>query len=162
MELFNIKLDEPCELELYSRPEDPLGEFSPFEMGLRLFCFEQNHRVLIEISNEKKYVFLDPDICSVIETLPEDISNLSRGETVEIVFSEVMTLINFAPIDEKVVCTLRTFGYSHDAKSFECSLTQVIEALSHFVNELISLAVTGGYIRQEEAELFLNQIGTDR
>jgi hypothetical protein len=157
MELFNIKLDEPCESELGSRPQDQLDEFSPFEMGLRLFCFEQNHEVLIEIGNEKKYVFLYPDICSVIEELPKQISNLSRGETVEIIFSEVMKSIDFVPIDEKVVCTLRTFGYSLDAKSFECGLRQVIEALSHFVNEMIQLAVTRGYISQEEAELFLNR-----
>jgi hypothetical protein len=157
MELFNIKLDERRESELDSRPEDRLDEFSPFEMGLRLFCFEQNHRVLIEIGNEKRYVSLYPDICSVIEELPEQIANLSRGETVEIIFSEVMRSIDFAPIDEKVVCTLRTFGYSQDAKSFECSLTQVTEALSNFVNELIQSAVTGGYISREDADQFLNR-----
>jgi hypothetical protein len=157
MELFNIRLDEPSASEPASRPEDPLGEFSSFEMGLKLACFERNHSVLMEIGNEKKYVYLYPDICSVIDTLPEEISNLSRGETVQFIFSEVGMLIHFAPGSENVVCTLRTFGYSQDAKSFECESKQVVEALSRFLNELLQLAVTGGYISQEESEQFLNQ-----
>jgi hypothetical protein len=157
MELFNIKLDKPHKSAWDVRPQDQLGEFSPFEMGLKLFCFEQNHEVLIEIGNEKRYVYLHPDISSEIDILPDDISQLSRGEPVEIVFAEIGMSVDFVPIDEKVICKLCRFGYSLDVKSFECDLTQVVEALCQFLNELIQLAVSGGYISQEDAELFLNQ-----
>lgn len=55
--IFNFKLSERF-LENYADPpEDPLGELSHFEMGWRLFCFERDRKVLLEIDDEKYSYF---------------------------------------------------------------------------------------------------------
>ena len=64
---FEFRIEELC-LEKYADPpEDPLGELSEFEMGIRRFCFECNYEVLIQIGDERKRVFFDPDICMLLE-----------------------------------------------------------------------------------------------
>ena len=59
-------------------PEDPLGELSYFEMGIRRFCFERKHKVSIQIGNERIFVFLDPDICMILDRLPQQVSELAQ------------------------------------------------------------------------------------
>ncbi|MGL4501423.1 MAG: hypothetical protein ACRCU2_20300, partial [Planktothrix sp.] len=55
-------------LENYALPpEDPLGELSDFELGLRRFCYEWDHRVIVEIGEIQFTVFFDPDICMLLE-----------------------------------------------------------------------------------------------
>ena len=77
---FKIQLEKPWAWEGLILPEDALGELSDFERGLRRLCFECNHRVLIEIGDEKFDVFLDPDIILVLDNLPKQIIALSRGK----------------------------------------------------------------------------------
>ncbi|MEG4329894.1 hypothetical protein, partial [Microcoleus sp. herbarium5] len=86
---FNFKLAERF-LENYADPpEDPLGELTHFEMGWRCFCFEYNHKVFIEIGDAQKEVFLDPDICMMIDNyFPKEIAKLSQGKPIEIDFGE--------------------------------------------------------------------------
>lgn len=46
---FDIRLENPFFENHSAPPEDPLGELSDFEMGLRRFCFECNQQVSIKI-----------------------------------------------------------------------------------------------------------------
>jgi hypothetical protein len=72
---FNFKLADRF-LENYAEPpEDPLEELSHFEMGWRRFCFEFDHKVLIEIGDEKIDAFLDLDISMMIQ------SNIMSGRS---------------------------------------------------------------------------------
>jgi len=153
---FNFKLSERF-LENYAEPpEDPLGELSHFEMGWRRFCFEFDHKVLIEIGDEKIEVFLDLDICMMIENnFPQEIAKLSQGKPIEIDFGESWFTIMLLPIDNKINCTWIKFGTSCWEKQFECDRAQVLDVLRGFLEEVMQLAVDKGYITLEEKEEFI-------
>ncbi|MBD1814043.1 hypothetical protein NDA07_21775 [Microcoleus vaginatus DQ-U2] len=153
---FNFKLSERF-LENYADPpEDPLVELSHFEMGWRCFCFEYNHKVFIEIGDAQKEVFLDPDICMMIDNyFPKEIAKLSQGKPIEIDFGESWFTIMLVPIDNKINCTWIEFGTSCWEKQFECDRTQVLDVLRGFLQEVMQLAVDKGYITLGEKEEFI-------
>jgi len=153
---FNLKLSERF-LENYADPpEDPLGELSHFEMGWRRFCFEFDYKVLREIGDEKIEVFLDLDICMMIENnFPQEIAKLSQGKPIKIDFGESWFTIMLLPIDHKINCTWIKFGTSCWEKQFECDRTQVLDALRGFLEEVMQVAVDKGYITLEEKEEFI-------
>jgi hypothetical protein len=153
---FNFKLGERF-LENYADPpEDPLGELSHFEMGWRRFCFECDHKVLIEIGDEKIEVFLDLDISMMIENnFPQEIAKLSQGQKISIDFPESWFMIRLLPRDDRISCTLRKFGTSCWEKHFEFDRTHVLDVLRGFLQEVMQLAVDKGYITLEEKEEFI-------
>ena len=153
---FNFKLSERF-LENYAEPpEDPLGELSHFEMGWRRFCFEFDHKVLIEIGDEKIELFLDLDISMMIENnFPQEIAKLSQGQKISIDFPESWFMIRLLPREDRISCTLRKFGTSCWEKQFECDRTHVLDVLRGFLEEVMQLAVDKGYITLEEKEEFI-------
>ena len=155
---FNFQLGERF-LENYADPpEDPLGELTHFEMAIRRFCFEYDHKVSIEIGDERIQVFLDPDICMILDdNLPEQIRKLSQGKPIEIDFAESCTLtIKLVPTDDRISCTLRKFGTSCWEKHFELDRTHVLDVLRGFLEEVMQLAVDKGYITAQEKEEFIS------
>ncbi|MEG4227733.1 hypothetical protein QUA35_16770 [Microcoleus sp. N9_B2] len=163
---FTIQLEKPnCE-QYADPPDDSLGELSHFELGLKLFCFECDSLVSIEIGQEKVKVFLDPDICMLLEDeLPKKISELSQGNPINIEFVEsvCMTLELHPLANDKISCNLKRFGYlspnQFTLKSrnqhFELNKTQVITELKGFVEQLMEMALNGGYITPVEKQEFL-------
>ena len=153
---FNFKLAERF-LENYAEPpEDPLGELSHFEMGWRRFCFEFDHKVLIEIGDEKIEALLDLDISMMIENnFPQEIAKLSQGQKMSIDFPESWFMIRLLPRDDRISCTLRKFGTSCWEKHFEFDRTHVLDVLRGFLQEVMQLAVDKGYITLEEKEEFI-------
>ena len=153
---FNFKLAERF-LENYAEPpEDPLGELSHFEMGWRRFCFEFDHKVLIEIGDEKIEALLDLDISMMIENnFPQEIAKLSQGQKMSIDFPESWFMIRLLPRDDRISCTLRKFGTSCWEKHFEFDRTHVLNTLRGFLQEVMQLAVDQGYITLEEKEEFI-------
>ncbi|MBW4496857.1 MAG: hypothetical protein KME26_28070 [Oscillatoria princeps RMCB-10] len=152
-----IRLGELC-LENYAGPpDDPLGELSHFELGLRLFCYECNRHVLIEIGEERIEVFLDPDICMVLEgDLPQQIAQLERGKEIEMFFAESChKQVQLVPEGHQINCTVREWGYSSGKKHFKLDKEQVLGVLRRFVEEVMEMAVGGGYITPAEKEEFL-------
>ena len=119
---FNFKLSERF-LENYAEPpEDPLGELSHFEMGWRRFCFEFDHKVLIEIGDEKIEVFLDLDICMMIENnFPQEIAKLSQGKPIEIDFGESWFTIMLLP----TTIRLAALGSSLGLRAGKSSLSAI-------------------------------------
>jgi hypothetical protein len=154
---FNFKLAERF-LENYAEPpEAPLGELSHFEMGWRRFCFEFDHKVLIEIGDEKIEAFLDLDISMMIENnFPEEIAKLSQGQKMSIDFPESWFMIRLLPRDDRISCTLSKFGTSCWEKHFEFDRTHVLNTLRGFLQEVMQLAVDKGYITLEEKEEFIS------
>lgn len=154
---FNFKLGERFLEEWGDPPEDSLGELSHFEMGWRSFCFEYNHKVLIEIGDAQKEVFLDPDICMMIDDyFPKEIAKLSQGQKIVITFPESSFNITLLPIDDRISCTLTKFGTSCWEKVFECDRAHVLNTLKGFLEEVMQLAVDEGYITLEEKEEFIS------
>ena len=152
---FALQLEEPWIWEGLEPPEDPLGELSEWEIRLRRFCFECNHKVLIEIGDDKRYVFLDPDIIMVLNELPEKISKLSMGQKISIDFPESWMIVDLMPVASEISCTLRKFGDSCEQKHFELDKLQVLGGLRDFLNKVMELAMDKGYIRLEEKDEFL-------
>jgi hypothetical protein len=165
---FEWRLGSPC-LENYADPpEDTLGELSHFELGLRRFCYECNREVSIEIDGEKIQVFLDPDICMLLEDeLPKKIGKLLNNKPTEIEFVESCCFaIQLVPIGSQISCNLKEFGYlvpnnftlRYRKKSLELDRTQVLVELKQFVNKVMQMAVDGGYITTKEQQEFLMPI----
>ncbi|XWK86395.1 MAG: hypothetical protein U7127_19520 [Phormidium sp.] len=155
---FNLKIEEPWIWEGLEPPDDPLNELSDLEMGLRLFCFEWNHRISLEVGDAEKNIFLDPDIVLIIEELPEKIAQLSKGKKVDIDFPESYLILELLPLGDTINCHGRNFGYSSEQKNFQLNKSQVLEVLTSFVEEIIGKAVAGGYIKASEGEEFLKPI----
>lgn len=124
---FDISLEEACLENYVYPPEDPLEELSNFEIGLRRFCFECNRQVSIEIGEERIIVFLDPDICMILEDrLPEQVSELSQGKKIEIEFVESCCLIiELVPCVNQINCTLKEFG---DSPAFPSDASAIFSA----------------------------------
>lgn len=166
---FTIQLEKPnCE-QYADAPDDSLGELSHFELGLKLFCFECDRPVSIEIGEEKLKVFLDPDICMLLEDeLPKKISELSQGKPIKIDFVESVCLtLELQPLtNDKISCNFKEFGYlspnQFTLKSrnqhFELNKTQLIAELKGFVEQLMEMALNGGYITPEEKQEFLSPL----
>ena len=163
---FKIRLKEPDLFNDAEPPEDPLGELTHFQLGIRRFCFECNHVVVLEIGAEKFQVFLDPDICMILESgLPEQINQLSQGQQIQIDFFESMCLfLVFQPLkSDRLRCTVKKIGYISEKhftlktsdRLFELNQTQVLTELKQFLEQLMQMAVTGGYITGEEKQGFL-------
>lgn len=167
---FKIRLEKPNLEHHADPPDDPLGELSHFELGLRLFCFKCDHLVSIEIGEEKVNVFLDPDICMILEDeLPQKISDLSQGKPIQIEFVESVCLtLELQPLaNDKISCDLKIFGYSSSNhftlksinQHFELNKNQVVTELKQFVEKLMQMALNGGYITVEEKQEFLRPLG---
>jgi len=161
IERFNISIEKPWVWEGLTSPEDPLGELSDFEMGLRRFCFECNHQVSIEIGDEKLNVFLDPDIILALDSLPKKISELSCGRKIQIELPESYSEIEFMPVGNEIRCTLSKFGQVAQRKRFLLERTQVLGVLDCFLNELVRLAVNRGYISPRQGHGFFTEIKPD-
>ncbi|MEG4394793.1 hypothetical protein [Microcoleus sp. BROC3] len=163
---FTIHLEEPNGEKYADAPDDTLGELSHFELGLKLFCFECDRLVSIEIGEEKLNVFLDPDICMLLEDeLPKKLSELSQGKPINVEFVEsVCITLELQPLaQDRISCNLKKFGYlspnQFTLKSrnqhFELNKTQVITESKEFVEQLMEMALNGGYITLEEKQEFL-------
>ncbi|NEQ66399.1 MAG: hypothetical protein F6K21_13020 [Symploca sp. SIO2D2] len=91
---FEIKLKERNLENIAPPPDDPLGELSDFELGIRKFCYEYDRQVSVRVSHEEYLVFLDPDICMIIEDdLSKLIAEIEKGQAIELEFAESCWLI---------------------------------------------------------------------
>ena len=153
---FAFKLQK-IDVEIYAEPpEDPLGELSDFQMGMRRFCYEHNRQILIEIGDEKKRVFLEPDMALILERLPDKISKLAEGQPIEIDFTESCHLIlKFLPQGDVINCTFKEFGRSLKQKQFQLDRQQVLETLTNFLRKIIDGATEKGYIKRQEINEFV-------
>lgn len=163
IEQFKIRLAERILENFVDPPDDPLGELSPFELGLRMFCYEYDHKVIVEIGKTKFNVFLEPDICMLLEDrFPEQIGELEQGKTIRLEFAESCWLIiKFVPIGKEIKCYLREFGYSTDERIVMLNKQQVLDELRRFLTELMELAVNLGYISLEDKNDFIKPAFSD-
>ncbi|MBC6424055.1 MAG: hypothetical protein GDA43_23500 [Hormoscilla sp. SP5CHS1] len=134
---FYIKLGEVCLENSALPPSDTLGELSDFELGLRRFCYEQNR--LVAIGPFTTRVFLDPDICMVLEdNFPEQIALLSEGKNMQMEFAEsCWQILKFLPRGQKISCQIGEFGYSWQSKTVELDKDKVLGVLRGFLNEVM-------------------------
>ncbi|BAZ31261.1 hypothetical protein NIES4074_37330 [Cylindrospermum sp. NIES-4074] len=157
---FSLQLAKPFKKDWFLAPEDPLGELSHLEMGLRRFCFEENCEVLLKIGYDDKKLFLDPDIILILDELPEKISQLSNDQKIELSFPESCLIIHFEPVHRyrQINCTLKKYGQSVEHSNFPLYEDVVLRELADFVRQIGSQAVAKEYITDEEKCEFLKPI----
>ncbi len=160
---FEIRLKERNLANLAPPPEDILGELSDFELGIRRFCYEYDHKVLVRVGNEEYFVFLDPDICLILEdNLPKLIANLEMDQSIELDFVESLDIaIKFVPVGKEIKCYLREFGYSNDERLVMLNKQQVLDKLKRFLTQFMELAVNLGYISLGDKEEFIKPAFSD-
>ena len=163
VEQFKIRLGERNLENFADPPDDPLGELSDFELGLRMFCYEYDHKVIVEIGETKFNVFLEPDICMLLEDrFPEQVGELEQGKMIRLEFAESCCLIiKFVPIGKEIKCYLREFGYSNDERLVMLNKQQVLDELRRFLTELMAIAVNFGYISLEDENEFIKPAFSD-
>jgi hypothetical protein len=152
-----IRLEEPVSSSDYLPPDDPLGELTSFELGIRRFCYSQNYAISIDIGGKSKEVFLFPDICLLIERLPQQITALSHGQPIDLEFPESWFSIELEPTNQSVICTVSEYGFAVTSKQFKLNFAAVLGTLSCFASQIVQLAVDGEYISQQEADQFLGK-----
>lgn len=163
IEQFKIRLAERNLENFAPPPDDPLGELSPFELGLRKFCYEYDHKVIVAIGETKFNVFLDPDICMLLEDrFPEKIADLEQGKTIDLEFVESSRMfIKFLPVNNEIKCYLKECWYSKEKILVILNKQQVLDELKRFLNELMELAVNLGYINLEDKNKFVKPAFSD-
>ena len=145
-------------LENYALPpDDPLGELSDFELGLRRFCYECDRRVVVEIGTLQFSVFFDPDICMLLtDRFPEQIGECDRGKTIRLDFAESYDItIILTPMGDKVNCQLSKFGDRDSLTEYELDKQQVLGELRRFLLEVMELSVNLGYVSLEDKSRFI-------
>ncbi|MCP2729412.1 hypothetical protein [Limnofasciculus baicalensis] len=157
IEQFKIKLAERNLENFADPPDDPLGELSDFELGLRKFCYEWDSKVIFQVGETRFNVFLDPDICMLLEDrFNEQIRELEQGKTIRLDFAESYWLIiKLVPVGNEIKCYLREFGYSTEEKLVMLNRQEVLDELKRFLTELMDLAVNLGYISLEDKDEFI-------
>jgi len=154
---FSFKIGDR-NLEKYSlAPDDPLGELSDFELGLRRFCYECDRRVVVEIGEIQFTVFFDPDICMLLEDrFPEQIGELAQGKSIRIDFAESYQItVVLTPINERVNCRLNKFGSDDNQDEYELDKEQVLGELKKFLLEVMQLAIEQSYVNLEDKSKFI-------
>lgn len=146
-------------LEDYSLPpEDPLGELSKFELGLRRFCYERNHRVVVEIGEIEFTVFFDPDICILLEDgFPEKIGKLEQGQTIRIDFVESYEItVILTPESELLNCQiLEGFKGKNNQYEYQLDKEDTLGKLRMFLFQTMGLAFHENYIDLDDIYEFV-------
>jgi hypothetical protein len=155
LDRLKIEIEQPCSSANYVRPDDPLGELTPLELGLRQFCYDQNHRVSIRVGDQQFQVLLFPDVSLLIYWLPGKLENLAHGATIELEFPERMFNLELALAIGHTVCTVHWFGLRNEYKQFSLDLHSTLEELHQFLESLLDAATLAGYITAEDASGFL-------
>jgi hypothetical protein len=157
VEKFKIRLAERNLENFADPPDDPLVELSEFELGLRIFCYQYDHKVIVEIGKTKFNVFFDPDICMLLEDrFAQHIGDLEQGKTIRLDFVESYWLMmKFVPFGNDIKCYLREFGYSTEERLVMLNKQQVLDELRRFLTELMDMAVNLGYISLEDKNEFI-------
>ncbi|WP_254173464.1 hypothetical protein [Planktothrix pseudagardhii] len=154
---FSFKIDDQNVENYALPPEDPLGELSDFELGLRRFCYEHNQRVIWEIGEIQFTVFFDPDICMLFEDrFPEQIGQLEQGQNIRIDFVESCHItVILTHEGEQLNCQLREFNDQYNQYNYKLDKQQVLVELRAILGGLMLLASQLGYVTVEDMAEFI-------
>jgi hypothetical protein len=153
---FYIKKEESIHDNFYQYPEDELNEFSEFEMGLKRFCFDHNCSISIQIDNEKFDLHLYHDFLDALEDkLCEKVLSLQAGNSGNIMFGDYLYL-SCQPIKElnEIDCKFIMVG-TGKSKIYSLCLSDFLEKLYCFINEILEIAVQENYIHRKDIHEYL-------
>ena len=143
---FNLKIGKPVKADSRYIPEDPLNEFNEFEMGLKWYCYENNHYIILEIGDLKiDDIQLFPHVLSDLEAgLLKYSQEFQQGQKLYFNFSEDKSLLATRDKD-KIICRL----YS---KTYEVKYSEFVRKFNGFFDSVLNTAIEKGYIKAEDAK----------
>jgi hypothetical protein len=115
-------------------------------MQFRRFCYEQNRTVRIGVGPESREISLFPDVCLLMEWLPDKLAALEGGHPTTLDFPERQMAIQFVPRGTDVVATIEKFGSDPASTVCTVDLESASQALDGFIKEVMGLAVEAGYL----------------
>ena len=153
---FDIQIGKPVDENINKQidaepPNDPLNEFDEFEMGLKLFCYEQNHYVILELGNQRinDLVFHRSVISPLGSGIEKVIAKLESGRKGSVTFGETVygrsKWLELTPKKDKIICEL-------DDSVYTLKYSKCIQKLKTFFIEVLKMAIAQGYIDLKEAE----------
>lgn len=158
---FNITNEGVIEDSFYDLPEDELGEFSKFEMGLKHFCFDYNHCITIEIGDVAKTIHLYYDILDAIEHgLCLNILELAKGNKIVINFNDFLLYMNPDLALEIIDSRLEALGVQETYQN-TLSLPDTLEKIHFFIDSIFSQAVEKDYLNQDDIFKYLGWNSND-
>jgi len=139
-------------------PEDPLGELTATEFGLRRFCYDLNCHIAIEVEAHRESVPLYPDISMLLDDFPRVIAKVATGEEATLAFPENWFTLEFTPSPAGITCAVLKFRYEGPAISAGTSRKQVLHELVQFYRGIIEQAVALGYVEAPEGQQLLAEV----
>lgn len=140
-----LKIGNPVEVQITASPHDYLNEFTEFETGLKWFCHDYNHHILIEIGEQiSNELLLFPHFLASLETgFLEYIAKPIPGEIQYFDYD----LVGFSLIyyEDKVVFGLKEKKY--EINPFNC-----IKKLRNFTDGIFNTAIEKGYFTAEDVK----------
>jgi hypothetical protein len=152
---FSIAIDKPWASWRGAPPEDPLGELTPWQIGIQRYLFENNHRVLLEAAGHIEHVYFTPDVVSHVARFPKNLIDLREGRRTDIDFPESMLVVELTPRGDLVEGVFRKFGYDVWRRPFQAASSEVVESLTSFITTIVDQAVAGGYVTRADADAYL-------
>lgn len=67
-------------------------------------------------------------------------------------------IIKLVPWGSEIICKVKEFGRSHQQKRFELDKQQVLGELKSFLDNIMEMAVEGGYIAFEDKDEFMHPL----
>ena len=155
LDKFNIINGEVIKDNFCNAPEDELGEFSEFEMGLKHFCFDHNRYITLEIGEVEKTIHLYYDVLDPIENgLCLEILNLAKGYKIVINFNDFLLYMNPNLSLQIIDCRLETIG-TKEAYCYILSLSDTLAKIHFFIDSILTHAVEKDYLNQSDIFKYL-------
>lgn len=152
---FSLRIGKPVEENIKKRiddpPDDPLGEYNEFEMGLQRFCYEQNHYVILEVGDQKvnNLAFHRSVISPLGYGVEKVIAQIESGQKGYVSFDDTVfgdgVSLGLTPQGNQMICELNKRTYKLDRS--EC-----IQNLKTFFTRVLKMAIEQGYVKAREAE----------
>jgi hypothetical protein len=151
-----IVLGESVDSErLMGRPDDPLNELTPFELGLRRFLYDRNRHVSVRAGASKLDVLLFPDVSLLVPWLPAKLNALAAGETTCLEFPESCFEVELSPRATHIACSIHRFGDCTGSKHYVLDARHTVDAVRGFLLTVLDQGVTAGYIAATDVSRFL-------
>lgn len=143
---FNIWAGEPIKADSRYIPEDPLNEFNEFEMGLKWYCCEHNHYIILEVGDLKvDNIQLFPHVLSALEAgLLKYSKECKQGQKLYFDFSEDKSLLATRDKDA-MICQL--YG-----KTYQVKYSEFIKKFNSFFDGVLIAAIQKNYINADDAK----------
>lgn len=142
---FDISTGKPVKVQITSSPHDTLDEFTKFEMGLKWFCHDYNHHILLEVGER-----IDDELL----LFPHFLASLETGFVKYITepTPEEIQYVGFDLIGFSFTYKKDKISFGLKGKKYQVSSSKCLKKLRNFVDGIFNTAIKKGYFKAEDAQ----------